>query len=134
VAKQPVGCLATTVTLYDSLERDVRRAFPSIRQAVDKTLIRFPDAELHQEVAKTVAVLQILGNLPVTVENVASLMHPAVDAPLRMEAVKTAIDELLKDPLVPLGENDPAPLLPSIIARVGCGCGPWRTGWQRRRG
>jgi hypothetical protein len=30
--------------------------------------------------------------------------------------------------------RDPAPLLPSIIARVRCGCGPWRTGWRRRRG
>jgi hypothetical protein len=106
VANQPVGWLATTVTLYDSLEKDIRRAFPSIHQAVDKTLIRFPDAELHREIAKTVAVLQILGNLPVTVENVASLMHPAVDAPSRMEAVKAAVDELLKDPLVPLGEKD----------------------------
>ncbi len=106
VADHQVGWLATTVTLFDALEKDIQRAFPSIYQAVGKTLIRFPDAALHQEVAKTVAVLQILGNLPVTVHNVANLMHPAIDAAPRADAVKTAVDELLSDPLVPLGERN----------------------------
>ena len=36
VADQPVGYLATTVTLYDALEKDIRRAFPSIHRAVGK--------------------------------------------------------------------------------------------------
>ena len=30
--------------------------------------------------------------------------------------------------------GDLAPLLPSIIARVRWGCGPWWTGWQRLKG
>ncbi len=105
-ANRDVGWLATTVTLYDALDKDIQRAFPSIYHAVGKALIRFPDSELHQEIAKTVAVLQILGNLPVTVHNVASLMHPAVDASSRADAEKTTVDELLGDPLVPLGEKD----------------------------
>jgi len=65
VANQPVGWLATTVTLYDALEKDIRRAAPSIHKAVGKALIRFPDSKIHQDVAKTVAILQILGNMPV---------------------------------------------------------------------
>jgi hypothetical protein len=60
MADQPVGWLATTVTLYDELEKDIRRAFPSVHQAVGKVQIRFPDSGLHQDIAKTVAVLQIL--------------------------------------------------------------------------
>jgi Family of unknown function (DUF6079) len=56
VADQSVGYLATTVTLYDALEKDIRRAFPSLHQAVGKARIRFPDARMHQDVAKTVAV------------------------------------------------------------------------------
>ncbi len=108
VANRNVGWLATTVTLYDALDKDIQRAFPSIHQAVGKTLIRFPDSELHQEIAKTVAVLQILGNLPVIVNNVASLMYPAVDGSSRADAVKHTVDELLSDPLVPLGEKDNA--------------------------
>ena len=105
-ANRDVGWLATTVTLFDALDKDIQRAFPSIHQAVGKVLIRFPDSGLHQEIGKTVAVLQILSNLPVTVHNVASLMHPAVDAPSRADAVKAAVDELLSDAYVPLGEKD----------------------------
>ena len=105
-ADRSVGWLATTITLFDVLDKDIQRAFPSIYQAVGKVLIRFPDSDLHKEIGKTVAVLQLLGNLPVTVHNIASLLHPAVDAPSRVDAVKTAVDELLADAFVPLGEKD----------------------------
>ena len=105
-AEREVGWLATTVTLYDALEKDIRRAFPSIHQAVEKLLVRFPDDELCQGVGKTVAVLQILGNLPVSVDNVAALMHPAIAAASMADKVKEAVDRLLKDAIVPLGEKD----------------------------
>ena len=106
VADRDVGWLATTVTLYDALDKDIRRAFPSIYHAVEKALIRFPDDELCQGVAKTVAVLQILGNLPVSEANVSALMHPRIASASMAEAVKQAVDRLLKDSIVPLGEND----------------------------
>ena len=66
IADQPVGWLATTVTLYDTLEKDIRRAFQSLHQSVGKVKIRFPESALHQDIAKTVCVLQILGNLPIS--------------------------------------------------------------------
>lgn len=106
VAEHPVGWLATTVTLYDALEKDIRRAFPSVHRAVGKALLRFPDSTLHQEIAKTVAVLQILSNLPVTVQNVAALMHPGISVPSRADDVVKAVSELINDPLVPFGEQD----------------------------
>lgn len=106
MADQPIGWLATTVTLYDELEKDIRRAFPSVHQAVGKVLIRFPDGDLHQDIAKSVAVLQILGNLPVSVQNVASLMHPSITSASQLDKVKEAVDEMLGDVLVPLGEKD----------------------------
>lgn len=106
VADREVGWLATTATLYDALDKDIRRAFPSIHQAVDKVLIRFPDDEHCQGVGKTVAVLQILSNLPVSVDNVAALMHPGIAAAAMADKVKEATDRLLKDPIVPLGEKD----------------------------
>ncbi|MFZ1730569.1 MAG: BREX system P-loop protein BrxC [Bacteroidota bacterium] len=106
VANRPVGWLATTVTLYDVLEKDIRRAFLSIHQAVGKVIIRFPNSQLHQEVAKTVAVLQVLGNMPVTAQNVCSLMHPAIDAPSQRDKVDAAIAELIADGIVPFGEKD----------------------------
>lgn len=106
VANRPVGWLATTLTLYDSLEKDIRRAAPSIHAAVDKALIRFFDSPLHQEIAKTVAILQILGNMPVNEHNVASLIHPALDAPSRAEQVSAAVGEMISDGLVPFGRKD----------------------------
>jgi hypothetical protein len=107
VADQPVGWLATTVTLYDSLEKDIRRAFPSIHQSVDKVVsVRFAHSVLHQNVAKTIGVLQILNNLPVTVTNVAALMHGGVNEGSQADSVKSAVDELLTDAIVPLGEKD----------------------------
>lgn len=106
MADQPVGWLATSVTLYDELEKDIRRSFPSVHQAVAKVLIRFPDMPIHQDVAKTVAVLQILGNLPITVQNVSSLMHPSAAESSQYEAVTKAVSELVADVLVPLGEKD----------------------------
>ncbi len=106
MADQEVGWLATTVILYDELEKDIRRAFPSCHQAVEKALIRFPDLKIHQDIAKSVAVLQILGNLPVTVQNVASLMHPSVDSTSQLDKVRKAVEEMVKDVHVPLSEKD----------------------------
>ena len=106
VANQPTGWLATTVTLYDALEKDIRRAAPSIHKAVAKALIRFPDSAIHQEIAKTVAILQILGNMPVTVQNIAGLTHPTVDAASRHDVVESAVKDLISDGFVPFGEKD----------------------------
>ena len=103
MADQPIGWLATTVTLYDELEKDIRRAYPSIHQAVGKVLTHRGFGELHQDVAKSVGVLQILGNLPITVQNVASLMQSSVTGASQFEAAKAAVDELLADVDVPLG-------------------------------
>src|SRR5690606_32778339 len=81
-------------------------AFPSIHQAVGKVQIRYPDSPLHQDIGKTIAVLQILGNLPVTAQNVANLMHPSITSASQADAVRKAVDEMLGDVLVPLGEKD----------------------------
>ena len=106
IADQPVGWIATMVTLYDTLEKDIRRAFQSLHESVGKVTIRFPDAALHQDIAKTVCVLQILGNLPVSIQNVTSLMHPGVNAASNQDAVKAAVEALISDPIVPFGEQD----------------------------
>ena len=106
VAERPVGWLATTVTLYDALERDIQRAERSVYEAVAKTLIRYPGSEIHRDIAKSIAVLQILKNIPITRENVAGLMHPSIAAPSRKDEVIKVIDEMVQNPLTPLGEED----------------------------
>ncbi|MCP1675691.1 hypothetical protein J2T57_002841 [Natronocella acetinitrilica] len=107
VAQQPVGWLATTVTLYDALEKDIERAFPNWHKAVNTvTKTRFPDSELEKRIAKAVAVLQILGNLPITRRNVASLIHADVANGSQADGVNAAIEQLIADPIVPFGEQD----------------------------
>jgi len=106
VADREVGWLATTVTLYDSLSKDIRRAFPALHSAVDTVQVQFVDEDFVQDVAKTIAILQILSNFPVTIENVAALMHPSVTSPSVREDVQAAIDSMLKNQFVPIGEKD----------------------------
>ena len=107
VAEQAVGWLATTVTLFDSLDKDIKRAFASLHASVEKaTKIRFSHSYLHQNIAKTVAVLQILGNLPITRQNVTSLMHASIAGASQADAVAKAVEDLINDPIIPFGEQD----------------------------
>jgi hypothetical protein len=106
VADRTVGWLASTVTLYDALEKDIARAVPAIHAAVEKVQLRFHQQPIHQDVAKTVAILQILRTMPVTVQNVSSLLHSDMAAASQREAVETAVKELIDEPLVPFGEKD----------------------------
>lgn len=106
VADQQLGWLVSTATLYDALERDIRRAYAQIYAAVEKTRQQVRDDPFKLQVAKTIAILQILNNLPASVQNVAALMHPSVDAAALTDRVKTAVDELVGDPFVPLMAKD----------------------------
>jgi hypothetical protein len=106
IANQPVGWLANTVTLFDALKKDIEKGYLSLYQSVGKVKIRFPDSALHQNIAKTVCVLQILGNLPISLQNVTSLMHTGISDASNADAVKQAVDELINDAIVPFGEQE----------------------------
>ena len=106
VCQQPVGWLATMVTLFDALEKDIERASKTIYSAYGKIAIQFPGSKVHSDVGKTVAILQILNNIPVTRRNVAALVHSSVDAPSNLDAVDEAIEKLIAEPKVPFDERD----------------------------
>ena len=107
VTDKPVGWLVTSVTLFDALDKDIKRAFTSLYTSVEKaTKIRFAHSELHQNIAKTVAILQILGNLPITRQNVTSLMHSSVVGISPADDINKAVEDLINDPIVPFGEQD----------------------------
>lgn len=106
VAERPVGWLATTVTLFDALDKDIKRAFASLYTSVEKVIkIRFSNSEMHQNIAKTVAVLQILNNMPITRQNITSLMHDSIAGGTQAEVVSKAIDDLINDSIIPFGEK-----------------------------
>ena len=106
MANQSIGWLATTVTLYDELEKDIRVGFQQHHQVVTKIQQHFHGQPLYGEVAKTIAVLQILNNIPIIAQNIASLMHPGVTAASRADEIRDAIQVMLKDPQVPISERD----------------------------
>ncbi|MGQ7848553.1 BREX system P-loop protein BrxC [Granulosicoccus sp. 3-233] len=107
IADQPVGWLATTVTLFDALKKDIEKGYLSLYQSVGKVVnIHFKDSKLHQDIAKTICVLQILGNLPISLQNVTSLMHGGIADASAADQVKKAVEDLISDAFVPLGEQD----------------------------
>ena len=106
MAERPIGSLATTVTLFDALEKDIAKTFPDRYKSVEKALVCFKDSPIHQGVAKTVAILQVLDNLPVNIKNIAALMHPGISMPSQYEEVEKAITDLLNEPSIPFGEQD----------------------------
>jgi len=107
IANQSVGWLANTVTLYDALEKDIKRAFPTKHQAVGKVQSsNYYDSELHINIAKTVAVLEILTNLPVTRQNTLALMHSNISQPEDEAAFNAAVDDLINEANIPFSEQD----------------------------
>jgi hypothetical protein len=106
LADAPVGKLANTVTFYDSLRRDIQSSFPHVVEGVRRVEERLQNHPVCHEVAKSIAVLQILENLPVTVSNIAALMQPEVTASSRKDDVEKAVSTMLADSMIPLGEKN----------------------------
>ncbi len=106
LADRPLGTLATAVTFYDTLRRDILRSHKYVVDGVDRAVRSFGPASQEALVAKTVATLQILEDFPVSRENVAALIFPSADASSQLDWVKTAVGNLIAEPTVPLNEVD----------------------------
>ena len=106
LADENVGALATSVTFYDTLRVDIERPFPHITAGVAKAEKVFGADSLHHNIAKSVAVLQILEDFPVSRENIAALMHPSIDSPTLFDEVNRIVDEMLGDAAIPINEVD----------------------------
>lgn len=106
LADQDPGALANTVVLYDTMRKDIQRSFRHIVEGVGKVQAAFGLDSIHTQTAKSIAVLQVLEDFPVSRENLAALMHPSVDSPSLLPHVKNAVEDLLKDPAIPLSEID----------------------------
>ena len=106
LADNPLGTLANSVTFYNSLRRDIQSSYGYIVDGVKCVADRFPNQPLPLEVAKSIAVFQILENLPATAQNIAALLQPSVGSPSRRDEVEGAVAAILKDGMVPLGEKN----------------------------
>jgi len=94
LADQKVGNLATTVTFYDTLRQDIQKSFRHITEGVGKATKVFGTDSFQGKVAKSVAVLQILEDFPVSKINLSALMYPELGSETLLEQVKKAVDDL----------------------------------------
>ena len=106
LSERPLGHLATTVTFYDTLRRDINRSFGHVAKGASDVVSAFGADSIEARVAKTVAILQIVENCPASRENVAALLHPSVDAGPQKEAVNEAVETLIEDESIRINEVD----------------------------
>jgi hypothetical protein len=108
LANRELGTLATTVTFYDTLRRDIDQSFAHVAKGVEDVVKAFGEESTEADVAKTVAILQILENCPATRSNVSALLHPSIEATSQEDRVDTAAENLLGDDSIRISEVDGA--------------------------
>ena len=106
LAHLEVGTLADTATIYDGLKKEIERSFRNVVAAVSKAEQSFGAESTEASVAKSIAILQILNNLPATEHNIAALMHPSVDADSLLDPVIEALKKLEGEQAIPLSCKD----------------------------
>ena len=106
LADQPVGTLATADIFYDTLRGDLERVDRGLVESVAKVGATYGAGSMHHRIAKTVAVLQMVDGFPVSVHNVAAMLHRAAEATPELEAVEIATRELVDDKELPFEEID----------------------------
>lgn len=106
MAERPVGELVTLDAVYDQQEANL----PGERRTdLDAVRAAFPDEPFVVKVAKALCMLEYAdsraalgsgpdskGLVPRTVENLAAVLHPGVDAPSQRAAVEAALGKLVE--------------------------------------
>ena len=106
LAEEPVGNLATAYQIYNVLAADIRKSYPHISNSVDKVIQIFGEDTFESQIAKSIAVLQVLDDFHLSVENLAVTMHPKVDNGGILTELKIKIEELKKNKSLTLKEID----------------------------
>ncbi|QOW09785.1 BREX system P-loop protein BrxC [Kaistella flava (ex Peng et al. 2021)] len=106
LAEFDLGKLATAYHIYDVLKADIRKSYSHIVGAVDKIAALYGESSEHAQVAKSIAVLQLLDDFYLSTKNVAVLMHPNATSDSVIEKVTAIVDELKNTPGCTLNEID----------------------------
>lgn len=106
LADRPVGALASADLFFDTLRSDIERPHRPLVEAVAKVGSHYGANSIHHRVAKTIAILQLIEGFPVSVANVAAMLHSAVDAVPLTEEVEKAVSAMRDDKELPLEEID----------------------------
>lgn len=94
MAQREVGTMVTAADLYDALRNDIRAGFSFLVQGVEDVHTVFPRDPLHQQVAKAIAILQVLELVPATPQNIAAVLCPKVGI---RDSLKRDVESVLRD-------------------------------------
>jgi hypothetical protein len=97
-----VGALVTIDRAYDLLESVIPTAWQS---EVEQVAAKYGTDSNETRALKAVALCSDVGALPLTVENLAVLLHPAVDAESGLPEVRTACEHLVADDRLRAGDD-----------------------------
>jgi hypothetical protein len=103
---QEFGALITAADIYVILEKDIVSSAREITLHVDSIKLKYGNRSMEHQVAMTIAVLQQIDGFPASRDNIAALLHPTLDQQPQLDAINTAVDTLLANSLVPVGETD----------------------------
>lgn len=106
VVSREIPSLVTCADLYDVLESDLEQSAREIVIHVENISRRYGTDSWAHRIAKSIAILQQIEGFPISRHNLAALLYPEVGADPITSDINSAIDTLLSDPLVPIGETD----------------------------
>ncbi|MCB0535636.1 MAG: hypothetical protein KDD14_25755, partial [Saprospiraceae bacterium] len=93
LADKPVGSLVTLDMIYELLYGGSLLPV-ELTQEIDKIKEYLPRDVMALKVAKSIALLEVVRDLPNTINNIAAVLHPSVEAESIKSEVKTAIQKL----------------------------------------
>ncbi|MBF0306835.1 MAG: BREX system P-loop protein BrxC, partial [Alphaproteobacteria bacterium] len=99
---RPTGALVTFDGVYDLVENNVSS---DMRAKIAEVAAALRDTPLAAAVAKAVCLLQYSRAIPATEENLAAVLHPAIDAESLVSAVREALRAMADRQMVRQGEN-----------------------------
>ena len=99
LADAPIGSLVTLDLVYELLSAG--DLLPTeVTREVDEVPARLPNEEMAHRVAKAIALLEVVTDLPRTPHNLAIVLHPRVDANPLLQEVKAALEKLVEAQII----------------------------------
>jgi hypothetical protein len=99
---QQIGNLVTIDRAYDLLESVIPTAWQS---EVEQVAAKYGNDSVETKAIKAVALCSDVGALPLSEENLAVLLHPAIDAESILPRVRTACEHLVEDDRLRAADN-----------------------------
>lgn len=108
LAEANVGVLANPSHFYDVLKTDMEKHadYKEIVQSATQAVNQFSHDPMATALIKTIAVMQILDDFPLTLDNISALLYLEIGKDVNKTAIKNLLDEIKKVSGITLEEVD----------------------------